>query len=275
MNYKEHPPNSIIWISGMPRSGTTWISQIFASSPNVRLKFCPLYSYTFKNLLNEKSTAHDWKKFFEDVYKTKSEYLDQDYLRNQGLVPESLEKTNSPEYLVIKSTRFHNLVPYILKLHANVVFVHIVRHPCASIYSWLNNPLEFPDNADPAREWKSGACRKNGHGEFWGFSDWKKTTEQALTLAKIYPRRFKIIRYEDIIKSPESNVQQMFDFCGINFQQQTKDFLTLSTSTHNENKRSVFKDLSQISKWQECLDSNIARYILDDIKNSELQQFVM
>ena len=42
----------IVWISGMPRSGTTWLSQIFAASPAVRMKACPLFSYEFKNILN-------------------------------------------------------------------------------------------------------------------------------------------------------------------------------------------------------------------------------
>ena len=66
----------IVWISGMPRSGTTWLSQIFASSPDVRLKFCPLFSYEFKNALTEQSTAEDWRELFAAVYTKKSEYLD-------------------------------------------------------------------------------------------------------------------------------------------------------------------------------------------------------
>ena len=77
----------VCWISGMPRSGTTWLSQIFASSPEVRLKFCPLFSYEFKNLLDERSSAEQWSKLFSDVYTTSSEFLDQDHLRKSGLVP--------------------------------------------------------------------------------------------------------------------------------------------------------------------------------------------
>jgi hypothetical protein len=80
------------WISGMPRSGTTWLSQILASSPDVRLKFCPLFSYEFKNALDEKSTSEDWKQLFLNVYETKSEFLDQDYLRKKGFVPTFADK---------------------------------------------------------------------------------------------------------------------------------------------------------------------------------------
>lgn len=265
----------VTWLSGMPRSGTTWLSQIFASSPDVRLKFCPLFSYEFKNLLNEQNTKADWKIFFEDVYKTKSDYLDQDYLRNAGLIPTFLEKHTHPENLVIKSTRFHNLLPKILQLNKNLVVVHIVRHPCASIYSWLNNPFEFPETADPAIEWNSGACRKTGYGEFWGFSDWKSTTEQALSLAKVYPSRFKVIRYENLVETPMEVIQQVFDFCGIAMQEQTSDFLALSTNKHDVSKRSVFKDPKKNSKWQEHLNPNIVNEILADVENSELHQFTL
>ena len=69
----------VAWISGMPRSGTTWLSQIFASSPDVKLKFCPLFSYEFKNALNEKSSGDDWANLFWNVYNTESAFLDQDY----------------------------------------------------------------------------------------------------------------------------------------------------------------------------------------------------
>jgi hypothetical protein len=94
----------VTWISGMPRSGTTWLSQIFASSPDVRLKFCPLFSYEFKNKLDQNSNKADWLKLFKDVYNTESEYLDQDYLRKDGLVPSFINKKQAPEHLVIKST---------------------------------------------------------------------------------------------------------------------------------------------------------------------------
>ena len=112
------------WISGMPRSGTTWLSQILASSPDVRLKFCPLFSYEFKNALNENSSAEDWKNLFADVYRTKSDYLDQEYLRKEGLVPSFQDKRESPGHLIIKSTRFHNLIPHILKLDDQIQFLH-------------------------------------------------------------------------------------------------------------------------------------------------------
>jgi hypothetical protein len=262
------------WVSGMPRSGTTWLSQILASSPDVRLKFCPLFAYEFKNALDENSTADDWRKLFADVYQTKSEYLDQDYLRKGNLVPTFHEKRGNPRHLVIKSTRFHNLIPHILRLDNHIRFIHLVRHPCATIHSWLTNPYEFPEDADPLKEWRSGECRKNGPGEFWGFDDWKTVSTQALRLAERYPTRFRIVRYETLVRDARKCVNELFAYLEIPYEKQTNDFVELSQSKHDENKRSVYKSQKFKSDWFATLDSSIVSECLSELAGTELQQFL-
>ena len=74
---------NIIWLTGMPRSGTTWLSQIFASHPDIRVKFCPLFSYAFKNVLDETATPEDWQEFFSKVFVTEDEFMDQQYLQKK------------------------------------------------------------------------------------------------------------------------------------------------------------------------------------------------
>ena len=267
-------PMGVVWISGMPRSGTTWLSQIFASSPEVRLKFCPLFSYEFKNKLDETSSEVDWRQLFFDTYNTVSEYLDQEYLRKKGLVPFFKMKDADPANLVIKSTRFHNLVPRILEAHNSIKFVHIVRDPRASIHSWLTNPYEFPKGADPMAYWRSGVCRKTGPGEYWGFEDWKLVNAQALGLNAKYPDRFLIVQYEDLAADPEHWTQEMFDFCGLTRHHQTIMFLTASRSTHVENKRSVYKKSAYRQKWRGLLDKRIANACLQEVQNTQLERFL-
>ena len=264
----------VAWISGMPRSGTTWLSQIFASSPDVRLKSCPLFSYEFKNALDESSSAERWDKLFSELYQTNSEFLDQDHLRKHGLVPAFEEKNEHPRHLIIKSNRFHNLIPHILKLKNHVRFIHIVRHPCATIYSWLSDPREFPEHADQMAEWKTGDCRKTGPGEFWGFDDWKQVTTQALRLSEQYPDRHKIVRYEDLVKNTEHYAKELFQFLQIPYGKQTRDFVELSHSRHDEHKHSVFKDPKLKDRWEEKLDPAIILKCLNEVRGTELEQFV-
>jgi len=262
------------WISGMPRSGTTWLSQIFASSPAVRLKSCPLYSYEFKNLLDETSTAKQWEKLFSDVYRRKSEFLDQEHLRKNGLIPRFENKNINPGYLIIKSNRFHNLAPHILELNETIKFIHVVRNPCATLYSWLSDPREFPEHANPLEEWRSGRCRKTGPGEFWGFDDWKTVTTQALSLSKCYPDRYRIIRYEHLAGDTLRYAKDLFEFMQLPFDTQTIDFIKLSHSRHDDDKHSVFKKPELRVKWEEELNPEIISQCLSEIKDTELEQFI-
>ena len=256
----------------MPRSGTTWISQIFASSPDVRLKFCPLFSYEFKNALNESSSTEEWRELFEKVYHTQSEYLDQEHLRKRGLIPE-FKKKAQPSNLVIKSNRFHHLMPTLLDKHDSIRIIHIVRHPCATLYSWLNNPNEFPDSASPEEEWRQGLCRKNAIGEFWGFDDWKKVTLSALRLSKKYPARHRIIRYEDLVAQPNRKSEALFTFLNIGFPQVTKKFIVDSQSKHDTHKHSIYKKDVLIDLWKQQLSPSIIETCIEETKGTELEQF--
>lgn len=263
---------NVAWINGMPRSGTTWASQIFASSPNVRLKSCPLFSYEFKNALDETSSPEAWNKLFTDVYCTNSEFLNQDHLRKYGLIPD-FKKESSPQNLIIKSNRFHHLTPRILELVPHIKFIHIVRHPCATLYSWLSNEREFPVQANPLNEWRSGQCRKTGVGEFWGFDDWKLVTQQALSLTRQFPNRHKLIRYEDLVANTVLHAKALFEFLGIPFGEQTQEFIALSQTKHDDHKHSVFKNPHLKVDWKEKLDPMIISTCMNELANTELEQF--
>ena len=267
------PKFNVSWVSGMPRSGTTWLSQIIASSPDVRLKSCPLFSYEFKNALNKESTKEQWEQLFVDVYNTESEFLDQEHLRKHGLVPTYEYKVASPGNLVIKSNRFHNLTPYILSLNEDVRFVYIVRNPCAAIYSWMSDPQEFPENANPLNEWRTGHCRKTGPGEFWGFDDWKLVTLQSISLSEQYPKRFKIIRYEELVKNPVEITEAIFQFLHIPFGAETLNFIKMSHSKHDAHKHSIYKNPKLLNKWENMLDKTIVELCMKDIEASDLERF--
>lgn len=51
-----------IAIFGVPRSGTSWLGQLFNSSERVAYRYQPLFSYAFKGRLNENSTLDEiWR----------------------------------------------------------------------------------------------------------------------------------------------------------------------------------------------------------------------
>src|SRR5258705_10876641 len=66
----------IIGIHGVPRSGTSWLGQIFNSHPQVAFRFQPLFSYAFKSYLNLNSSKVEMDDFFERIF------LSDDYFIN-------------------------------------------------------------------------------------------------------------------------------------------------------------------------------------------------
>ncbi len=202
-------------LMGMPRSGTSWLSQIFDSHPDVRFRLSPLFSYDFKNRLNETSTREEWEVVLRGAYGSDSAFMDQTERRKRGEYPIFPAKAKAPVHFAIKDTRFHNLARRALELLPNLDLIALVRHPCGAMHSWLTSKGEFPAGADPMAEWRSGRCRKTGYGEYWGFDDWKQVTDMHLELARIFPGRVLIQRYEDLVRDSRASVGAIFAFAGL------------------------------------------------------------
>ncbi len=258
----------------MPRSGTSWLAQILASHPDTCLKLCPLFSYEFKNALGPTSSKDDWHDLFARVYSTKGQYLDQDFLRKDGLVPRFAIKSGEPDVLVIKSNRFHDIVAKAVSMGVDAKFLFIVRDPISTISSWLFNPMEFPEGCNLQDEWRTGACRKTAAGEYWGFEDWKYVTSLHQKLARQYPEVVRLISYEALLDNLNEIVEEVFDWIGLDVHEQTQQFLVDSRSQHDTNPRSVFKSPDSLDTYRERLPAKIQEAIISELDGTELQRFL-
>lgn len=265
---------NVVWLTGMPRSGTTWVSQFFAASPHIRVKFCPLFSYAFKNTMTEKNDADSWRAFFKRVYETNDDYMDQTYLSRNDLIPETRNKDVEPGTLLIKSNRQHHLTETLMEKMTKLRMIALIRNPLAAISSWVCNPMEFPPDADPLQEWRTGSCRKDGVGEYWGFDDWKSVTLMHLLLEKKYPERFFIHTYEDIMREPYAQARLMYRQIGVQYDQSVDDFITKSRSRHVEHPRSVYKSNRKNDQWKQQLDRRIIDSIYNDLAGTVLEKFI-
>lgn len=260
----------------MPRSGTTWVAQILASHPNVRMKFDPLFSYAFKGALDVESCVDDWHRLFEASYHTADPYMDQDGPRARGLIPTFEEKNAAPDVLAIKSNRRHELLAQALRRGIDAKALLIVRDPVAAIESWLTNPSEFPESADPASEWRTGACRKGGggEGEYWGFDDWRLTASLFLELSEALPETTRLLRYEEIDENPEAVAASIFAWLGLEMEAQTLAFLRLSRRNHSDHPRAVFRDPARRVKRGGALPPGVADEIRAELINGRLARFL-
>lgn len=265
----------IIAIVGPPRSGTTWLAQILDSSPITTYRHQPLFSYAFKNRVTKKSDKEEYRQFFADLYESDDTYLYQFERRKTGEYPSFADKETSPPVLVFKMVRYHHLVPDMLKYFESLKCIGIVRHPCGVINSWLSHPNEFPDDANPKKEWRHGECRNKGHPEeYWGFEAWKEVTALYMGLEERYPNQFGIVKYEELVENPIDVTKQLFEFLDLPFTSQTETFLKTSHQRHDRDPYSVYKDKKVKDKWRWQLDEEIQYEILDELRGTKFESFL-
>lgn len=264
----------IVVLVGMPRSGTSWLSQILESCPDVRFRLSPLFSYALKNVVDERSTAEAYLEMFQRAYELEDEFMTQSKNRQDGHYPMFAERGEAPPVLAIKMTRFHNLIETMMNKVPNLKFVSIVRHPCGAIASWVNTPKEFPAGADVMAEWRSGACRNTGPEEFWGFDNWVKVTKLHTSLEHDFPDRFRIVRYEALVERPMEQTRDLFAFLNLPFSRQTEQFLIDCHTKHDSDTHAVYKDPAVKDKWRETLPAAIQQEIVGELQGTELARFL-
>lgn len=257
-------------IMGMPRSGTSWVGQIFDSAPDVAYRLEPIFSYAFKNAVDERSTAEELERFFEAIHASQDAFMLQLDRRRSGGYP-TFAKTGPGRHLVWKTTRFHNLLPVMLERCPRLRVVSVLRHPCGAIHSWLKAPREFPPALDPLVEWRSGRCRKTAPSEFWGFDDWKAVTALHVDLARRYPARMLFVDYEELVARPLEGADRLLRFAGIATSPQTRAFVESCHRRHDDDPYAVFKDPARAKQWQQDLQPAIRDAILAELEQPELR----
>jgi hypothetical protein len=265
----------VIIIGGVPRSGTSWLGQIFDSSPEVRFRFQPLFSYAFKGRLSHESTAEEIRTFLEDLYQSQDDFLLQTDKRKSGQYP-IFTKAKNENILVFKENRYQNLFAKFLNSFEDLKFVGIIRNPCAVLNSWIKNPREFPPGSEIQKEWRMGQCKNEGREEeFFGYYKWKEIANLYLDLKDKWPTRVSFLRFEDLVGDTEKEVNSIFDFEGLQMQPQTRDFLLDCNLRIVDTPYSVFKPKTVKDAWRNELPQTIVEEIYADLSGTRLEQFLI
>jgi hypothetical protein len=268
---------TITGIHGVPRSGTSWLAQIFNASPKVALKFQPLFSYAFKDYLNGQSTSKDIIEFFNQIYRSDDYFInmqDKDIHKNYPV----FKKEEPLEHLVFKHVRYHYLIEHLLKNNTQIKFILIIRNPLSVLASWYKAPREFRADLgwDIQEEWRKAPSKNlNKPEEYNGFEKWKEATNLFIELQNKYPDRIKVVKYIDLLQNTHNASKSLFNFCGIEFHQQVIDFIYKSKSKTDNDPNSVFKQKPlNDDSWKTVLPDNIVHEIMDDLKNTPFEQYL-
>lgn len=263
----------------MPRSGTSWLSQIVESSPACAVRLSPNFSFPLKHQLHQDSGAQDWQRTLDSALSTDDPFMTQNYRRDTGELGRFADRPEAPvQVLAIKDTRFHDLYLAGMERLANAKLVYIVRHPAACLWSW-RSCKEFPADASFDAQWRSGACRKTGStldraGEYWGFDDWKRLTRTYSERAASQPDRYYILHYERLVMNSEAEAAGLFAFLGLPFAEASRAFVRDSQSRHDPRPYAVFKDKSVAQAWRSEFPDELLRQIEAETRESPLAAFV-
>lgn len=262
-----------IMIIGMPRSGTSWLGQIINSDPRVIFRTEPLFAYRFKNIINPASRCDEVNSFIRALYDV-DDFILQKQNRKAGFYPE-FEKNALPQIMAFKTTRHFELLEKYLACVSDLSVIAIIRHPCGAINSWINSYREFEKKGcEQHQDWRSGGCRKNETGEYWGFNDWLTSTAQFVRLSQQY-KNFHIIRYSDLVEDTDLAVRRLFEKLDLSIHTQTLDFIKACHHRHDDDAYSVFKDKHRVrDQWREQLDSMIANTIIQETQIAALADFL-
>ena len=179
----------VIYIGGVARSGTSWIGQIFNSSPDIRFRFQPLFAYEFRGKFNEDSDGSEYQKFYSDLYVSDSEFLTQKDKVIAGVYPE-FDKTTET-ILAFKENRFQSYIEPMLRKSENLNFIGVIRNPNATLNSWSQNAKEFPEGSVLENEWRFANCKNNGNEDYFGYYKWKEVANLYLDLEEKYGSRVR------------------------------------------------------------------------------------
>ena len=98
----------------MPRSGSTWLGELFNSNPEVVYRYQPLFSYAFRDRLTNTSTLEEINLFFSEIRKSEDQFINQIEARQEGKLPKFKGKT-SCKAIIYKEVRYHHILKHILK----------------------------------------------------------------------------------------------------------------------------------------------------------------
>lgn len=260
-------------IFGVPRSGTSWLSQIFNSHPNVACRYQPLFSYSHKGALSETSTANDIGNFYYDILKTRD-----DFVLMKSSFHENYPEFNKSEiisHILFKETRYLNIIENMLRQCDEIKIFGIIRNPLSVLASWVRAPKEFEQHWDIEKEWLNATKKNNNQQEeFYGYEKWKFSSMKFIEFKIKYPEQIYLINYEELRRNTLENTEKMFTFCALNMQEQVVQYINDCSSTHNEDPYSVYRSKSNENDWETVLSDEIIKKITNDLHDSPLAEYL-
>ena len=217
---------SVIFIVGMPRSGTTLVEQILSNHSKV-------YGGDELNILPDLINKYFNNKKFVNIEKDHLEIVGKDYIDKLNQISKnSLVKTDK----LTENFKWIGLIKLILP---NSKIIHCTRNSkdvCFSIFKnyFTNNKLNFAYDIDEIVSYYNFYFNLMNH--------WKK----------ILPNFIYDINYENLINKNESEIKNLLEFCKLDWDQNCIKFYnnkrTIKTASDVQVRKKIYN--SSINYWK-------------------------
>lgn len=233
----------IIGIFGVPRSGTSWLGQIFNSSPETRFAYQPMFAEVFRDQIHARSTACEMREYLKKIYDLQEDFLTQDDGRPKSRKLVFGKTSKEPEAFVFKEVMYLYMIPRFLRNLPEMKVVLLLRNPYDVLKSWYNAPKEFYPEWNIEDEWRFAQSKNWFLPErYYGFHRWQESVMLATQLKSEFPDRAYVLKYEDLNDMPVKCAKQLFEFSGLAWQDQTEKFIVQSRSKTESDPYSVFRN---------------------------------
>ena len=244
-------------VFGCPRSGTSWLGQIFNSSPHVAYRFQPLFSYEFKDYLGINGVSdQSVDAFAAAILDAKSDFV---------LTDLKFSKSNIT-HLVWKEVRYHQHIPKLARLSNVGPIIYIFRHPLYMLNSWYRAPKEFSPEWNISVEYLDAPSKNLDHNEFNGVNKWLESTALALDCQC---DSVILVSYEKLLSDARHVITDLFNEVNLPVDKSVAGFVDESTSRKEADAYSVFRYKGDVEQDSEIV---LPEDVVNKIKSmSEVQ----
>lgn len=239
-------------VFGCPRSGTSWLGQLFNAHPAVAYRYQPLFSYEFKDWFGRHGVDEAALAGFGDALMgARSDFV------LQALRP---PKDDPATHLVWKEVRYHQLMAPLAALAGLHRLVYLHRPALDVINSWYQAPKEFRAGQDIRAEYLHAPSKNLDPCEFNGFARWKQSMAMALALQAEHPGKVLLVAYDRLRREPQDQLARLLAAVGLDLAPSVTAFLAASTSQHEDDAYSVFRTRTAAM----ALPADIAEHLAGD-----------
>jgi hypothetical protein len=250
----------VLFLSGIARSGTSWLGKIFAAHPGVLYHYEPFDMVGMRKKLDPKLRFWDMLPKLEKlVDKGRPEQAVRDFAKPLDRFWMVRDHTlDRPPYFPQPKGQIDTMVikeDFTGVIEVCAAFgpvIQIVRDPRALLSSLWNHTV-FGAN----------------YGALSVGKRWAEKNSKALDLAEAHPENYAVIKYEDLVNNSVAEAKKLFAWAGIPWDDKVSSFLIKSHQSHDKDHYGVNKVPEiALNAWRKALSVSVQEAVLRTVRGS-------